>query len=383
MSTDINVNVLVDAKKEYTKQLISFLSLPIYEGIKSIYDEAVEICNENEDPNYLRAFQLLLKQIPKWNQDMIDDEYSRIIEESHCDWIDNLLKAIFISHAKILSSIRLGPSYKKVHLNIPKGRKFIHAAYIECAHNFYKNPQLFLHTGTNIEMHSNSSRATDSIARSIEETIRKLVPVREILEEYLNEELEEKVDEKSEENDKTDSVSEKPLAEAEKPLTEEPSEDPVEVIEADLTNTDLQGPDPELDEGDSEDTEDVDEEEVVAPGRTVSLDELGHPSNKVPDPDDIEKHEMEKKREQILEYQAENQHLNNPIGKRVDMSDLRQKLRHRLEEKRNNPEIKRISLSKDVLKGQRGRVSDTLIKDRLSSEEQKEVAFFDDARDKI
>ena len=35
-------HVLVDAKTEYTKQLVSMLAPRIYEGIKSVYDESVK-----------------------------------------------------------------------------------------------------------------------------------------------------------------------------------------------------------------------------------------------------------------------------------------------------------------------------------------------------
>ena len=40
-----NMNVLADAKEEYTRQLVSVLSPEIYVGIKSIYDAAQTHCN--------------------------------------------------------------------------------------------------------------------------------------------------------------------------------------------------------------------------------------------------------------------------------------------------------------------------------------------------
>ena len=43
---DGNLAILVDAKTEYTKQLVNILSPFIYNGIKGIYIEAKEECFE-------------------------------------------------------------------------------------------------------------------------------------------------------------------------------------------------------------------------------------------------------------------------------------------------------------------------------------------------
>ena len=101
-----NITVLVDAKIEYTKQLTNILVPYIFEGIKSIYETSKGVCKLNNDSNILMRFQEQLSQIPKWNQEIIDDEYNRIIENSGCDWLDELVTAVFLSHTKILTSIK-------------------------------------------------------------------------------------------------------------------------------------------------------------------------------------------------------------------------------------------------------------------------------------
>ena len=50
-------HVLVDAKTEYTKQLVTMLTPRIYEGISSIYEYA----RENYGKNCLLKFELLIK----------------------------------------------------------------------------------------------------------------------------------------------------------------------------------------------------------------------------------------------------------------------------------------------------------------------------------
>ena len=75
---DFSLPVLVDAKTEYTKQLIQILRPYLYEGIQSIYENSKSICKENnEDENILLTFQNLLSNIPKWSQEIIEKEYNR------------------------------------------------------------------------------------------------------------------------------------------------------------------------------------------------------------------------------------------------------------------------------------------------------------------
>ena len=69
-----SINVLVDAKTEYTKRLTNILAPFIYEGLSSIYQEANNMKNNetNNISSNLQIFQDLLRKIPKWNQDIID-----------------------------------------------------------------------------------------------------------------------------------------------------------------------------------------------------------------------------------------------------------------------------------------------------------------------
>ena len=69
----------------------------IYQGIKSIFLDAKDICQQENTPdNVLMTFQDLLSRIPKWSQEIINKEYERIVDESKCDWIEDLLKVIYL-----------------------------------------------------------------------------------------------------------------------------------------------------------------------------------------------------------------------------------------------------------------------------------------------
>jgi len=192
---DNNFNVLVDAKTEYTKQLVNMLKSNIYNGIKSIFDDSKNYCNEKSEPqNILKHFQVLLSYIPKWNQEIIEEETNRIIQNTNCDWLEDLITAVFVSHTRILTSINTGKHKKKIDLKIPKVSNFIHKVYIDIARHFWKNAYLFNDSVNKCEYQRNRREAELIIETSINETIRKQLPVKHILKEYLGTDYEEEDD---------------------------------------------------------------------------------------------------------------------------------------------------------------------------------------------
>jgi hypothetical protein len=175
---------LLEVKQEYTKQLSNLLVPVIYEGLISIYTEAKKT---NKD-SPMKMFQILLARIPNWNQNIINGEYQRIVQKTQCDWINDLITAVFISHAKILSSIKTKKKSKTLNLKIPNGDYFIHKAYIECARQFWKNPYLFYDDVTmvnTIDYQRNMREVELIIEQAIQESVRKLLPVKNILQQYI------------------------------------------------------------------------------------------------------------------------------------------------------------------------------------------------------
>ena len=184
MDEKINVNVLVEAKEEYTHQLCNVLKPMLIQGFDSIIDECM---NTSEKKSVFKVFQSMLKKIPQWNQEMIEVEVKRIVKYSNCSWLDDLLTAVFVANAKILSSVRINDNNNnKINLVIPKLDNFIHNCYIESAREFYKNPLLFRSSGINYEkIQDNRERIEKIVEVAIRETIRKKLPVENILKDFL------------------------------------------------------------------------------------------------------------------------------------------------------------------------------------------------------
>ena len=186
----MNQSVLLDAKTEYTNQLVNFLWERIYEGIESIYNHAKKINYNNK--NILKLFQTYLTEVPNWDDDTLRKEYKRIKDKSQCNWLEELLTAVFVSYTKVLTSIK--NSSKKINLKIPKMTSFIHKCYINTARKIWKRPDLFYDKIQNIEKQKNMVEIEQIIKITIEETIRKELPIQKILFEYLGNDYNDDID---------------------------------------------------------------------------------------------------------------------------------------------------------------------------------------------
>ena len=77
------------------------------------------------------------------------------------------------------------PISNTIEVSIPKTTHFIHKCYIESAREFYKDPFLFEKNIKPKEKQANLRQSIYLIKNSISESIRKLLPIKEILNQYL------------------------------------------------------------------------------------------------------------------------------------------------------------------------------------------------------
>lgn len=176
MGDNLNISVLCAAKEEYLNQLKHYLAPIIQEGFESIYEDA-----QLTEPNaILRQFQIFLKQIPRWNQTLLETETKRIRDK--CPFLMDLVTAIFVSHVKILASVRLGGDHKNIKLKIPTSEIFVHGIYVNSAEKFFYEPHPF----SDLRSHKNKETIKDIIEETIEDTISSLIPIQDILQEYLS-----------------------------------------------------------------------------------------------------------------------------------------------------------------------------------------------------
>ena len=143
---DGNVNVMVEAKKEYTAQLCNIMCPFMIETFVATYNESENI---SKGKKVLLQFQRLLKDVPNWNDHMISEHNSRLL--NNCSWFNDLLAAVFVSNVKILSSVRLKAQNAKISVKLPTNERFIHTCYINAAKDLYKDPYMFTEDNDDID----------------------------------------------------------------------------------------------------------------------------------------------------------------------------------------------------------------------------------------
>ena len=223
-----SINVYAEAKTEYTRQLCQILSPAFQIYFLDLLKVAKD--KEPETKRLLWNFQALLQEIPDWNQDKVLRETEKIQKDSNCDYLEELLTAVFIAHTKVLSAIRITTKQKKLQITIPKLDHFIHRTLRETGRLLWNNAFLFAEQGSSMDRQKNMRQVEALIVEGIQQSIRSLLPVKTILREYLNDDEGEGEGAEDEEEGEAEVVATKE-AEVETKLEEKPAE-PVPVVEA-------------------------------------------------------------------------------------------------------------------------------------------------------
>ena len=211
---DFNVSSLHESKNEWSSRLVTVLTPLFIEGYKSILEEAVKLCRENDEMDkYLMTYQNLISRIPKWNPTIIENECKRICDKSGCAYLEDLITCVHIIQLKILTSMRVGQKQKKIDINIPKLNDFIHKAYINVARKIYKNIYLYEYDVPPLQAQKNNREIEIIIQECILNTIRESIPVETILKAYMDETIEEDVTEEIKEEVTYENIVKEPVKE--------------------------------------------------------------------------------------------------------------------------------------------------------------------------
>ncbi len=188
-----SINIYLEAKNEYTKRLTTSLVPLVFEGFNSLYDDACKFKDETRDPRYddyseLQIFQDYLKKIPKWNNDLIDQECDRILQKSKCKYLDELLWAVIFSNIKVLSVIRSKNHRNEIEHEYIALKDFIHKCYKECARELYSSDVVILFDRENVTVLERSKNIRDIkkiIEKGILESISESLPYKQIIRTYI------------------------------------------------------------------------------------------------------------------------------------------------------------------------------------------------------
>ena len=183
--SDSILSVYSDARAEYTKQLCVFLVPAYFQFYIELLDKA-KTDTINEPKRLLWQFQNYLNEVHDWNMEKVHNEIHRIQTNSGCDYLDDLLTAVFIAHTKVLSAIRLSSNNKKIKIDIPKVEHFLFKALCETSKLLWSSTYLFREGISGIEKQQNYRNIEQLLNEGILQAIRSLVPVKSILKDFVN-----------------------------------------------------------------------------------------------------------------------------------------------------------------------------------------------------
>jgi len=175
-----NLNILVEARKEYLGQLCIIMCPAMIEVFQDMYDEATKLSKGRKT---LIMYQKLLKEVPNWSNAMSKQHADNIT--NRCAWYSDLLAAVFVACTKILSAVRLKADNKKIALKLPSNEVFIQSCYNNVAKDLYKDPYVF-HEEQN--EYVRDELLNKRFSACIEATVKELIPVQEILQTYMTQE---------------------------------------------------------------------------------------------------------------------------------------------------------------------------------------------------
>lgn len=175
----MDINVLVEAKREYTNQLCLIMIPHLINAFQDMYEEAVR---ESKNRKPLIMFQKYLKEVPNFSSSMSQKHAAEIT--ARCNWFNDLLAAVFVSSVKILSSVRLRPeSGKKISVKVPTEEIFVQSVLNACAKNLYRDPYIY---HEQMSEYDRDDQLTKRYTTAIEDTVKDLLPVQQILSTYMH-----------------------------------------------------------------------------------------------------------------------------------------------------------------------------------------------------
>jgi len=185
---DYTPNKLNESTNLWCVSLISLITPPIIEGFRSIFNESMTLCQNNDEPSkYLMTYQNLLSRVPNWNQTIIENEKARIMMKSKCSYLEDLVTCVHIIQLKILSCVRVGNENKKINIDIPDLSLFLHKIYINISRKLYSNIYLFELDISPLEQQKRNHKFESLVQLCIMDTVREQLPVEQLLRQYIDE----------------------------------------------------------------------------------------------------------------------------------------------------------------------------------------------------
>lgn len=178
--SDPAMSAYSNARLEYTAQLNQFLVPALMKFVLELLEKAHDE-TAAEPKRLLWQFQMYLNDIPDWNIDRVQREVHQIQIGTGCEYLEDLITAIFIAHTKILTAIQVSSKKRNLNISVPKVEYFLFKVLCETSKLLWKAAYLLRDNVSNIEKQQNYQQVERIIEQGIVQAIRCLVPVKTIL----------------------------------------------------------------------------------------------------------------------------------------------------------------------------------------------------------
>ena len=177
---------LIDTRNEYIEHIQDIIGIAISKRINAIWSECF-IANKG-----VKGFQNELYCVKKWNNNIVNDEYKKIVKNTKCKYLLNLIKIIIITTIKI-KIYEYKDQFDNIKIKIPNPEDFVHKCFINVASFSWKNAYLFNKKNIkDAEYQNNLNIIEENIRIIIKKTFRDFIPFDEIfnqIEDNLSEDV--------------------------------------------------------------------------------------------------------------------------------------------------------------------------------------------------
>ncbi len=133
----------------------------------------------------LRNLQMQLREVKTWNGHQVKEIVDNIIKSQGREYYEELLTAILVSNAEILSTISVVKNPAKINLKIPKLENYIHECIINVARALYKNAFLFDENASSLQRQRHNNEFVLLVKDAIQFSVQQILPIQDIIKQYI------------------------------------------------------------------------------------------------------------------------------------------------------------------------------------------------------
>lgn len=222
----VNVDCLVDAKKEYLGHFVAKVSPAFHAALRALVEDAKLLASDAPPATVADMLEKLLGEVPQWNADLVQAEIVDRLR-AHCPSYMTLYRKVYVANGIILNTVHSSNRRSKVPLDLPSEEIVARNLWRDVALEFAGNAKALL---------GNPREVVNALHDAIQESILRNIPVDQIVESSSESEEEEKFEQREVAADSEPEPAEE--ADDEPGVDEAAFDDDAEVdVETEITDT--------------------------------------------------------------------------------------------------------------------------------------------------